>query len=209
MLGAILVALSLSGGSDAVPALPGTARPSLEARQSARVALPGGEALAGFDEAELVLSLDGGASYPIRVSRRLDTGAGEVEWVVPALPSHSARLGLRAGRKGAETLVAVSAGFAIHLGDGVPPERVVAAVNDLWTEEAAREASVPPSFPAGLGQVPSLLEGATEPTVDDDDQLAPLLLPVAGEDAPLRVAPVFRPPPAVAPSLPLVLPLRE
>ena len=51
----------------------------------------------GFDEAEVVLSLDGGLSYPIRVSRELDPCESTVSWRVPALATTSGRLALRLG----------------------------------------------------------------------------------------------------------------
>jgi hypothetical protein len=53
----------------------------------------------GFDEAELVLSLDGGLTYPIRVSRELDPCESTVVWRVPAIASDSARLALRMGEE--------------------------------------------------------------------------------------------------------------
>jgi hypothetical protein len=69
-----------------------------------------------FDEAELVLSLDGGLTYPIRVSRELDPCESTISWRVPALAAGSARLALRLGEESeweSEEIVAVSDTFQI------------------------------------------------------------------------------------------------
>jgi len=71
---------------------------------------------AGFDEAELVLSLDGGLTYPIRVSGELDPCESTVTWRVPALASGSVRLALRAGDDGgwsSEQILGLSDAFQI------------------------------------------------------------------------------------------------
>jgi hypothetical protein len=70
----------------------------------------------GFDEAELVLSLDGGLTFPIRVSRELDPCESTITWRVPAIATESARLALRMGEEGdgeAEEIVVLSAPFRI------------------------------------------------------------------------------------------------
>jgi len=75
-----------------------------------------GDVPPGYDEAELVLSLDGGVTYPIRVSRELDPCESTLVWRVPAIASGSARLALRMGEErdgDAEEIAAVSAPFRI------------------------------------------------------------------------------------------------
>jgi len=70
----------------------------------------------GYDEAELVLSLDGGLTYPIRVSRELDPCESTHAWRVPAIATDSARIALRMGeqRHGeSEQLAAISHTFRI------------------------------------------------------------------------------------------------
>lgn len=70
----------------------------------------------GFDEAELVLSLDGGLTYPIRVSRELDPCETTHSWHVPSIATDSARLALRMGEEGhgeSERLAAVGDTFRI------------------------------------------------------------------------------------------------
>jgi len=70
----------------------------------------------GFNEAEIVLSLDGGLSYPIRVSRELDPCESTVTWRVPALATTSARLAVRMGDESdgeSEEIAVVSDPFTI------------------------------------------------------------------------------------------------
>ncbi len=69
-----------------------------------------------IDEAEIVLSLDGGRTFPIRVSPELKSCATHFLWKVPALPAAHARLALRAGadeRDGTETIEILSQDFRI------------------------------------------------------------------------------------------------
>ncbi len=68
------------------------------------------------DEAEVVLSLDGGLTFPIRVSNELPPCATRHLWRVPALATGRARLALRTGSEGllrTERLRAVSGDFRI------------------------------------------------------------------------------------------------
>jgi|GEM_PF-2341728 len=57
---------------------------------------------AEVDEFEILLSLDGGASFPIRLTPQLDPSNGAYLWRVPDLPSHAARIRLRWGIRGQE-----------------------------------------------------------------------------------------------------------
>ena len=49
------------------------------------------------EELEIILSLDGGRTWRIRVSPELDADAGRYLWHVPDLPAERARLRIRAG----------------------------------------------------------------------------------------------------------------
>jgi len=69
-----------------------------------------------IDEAEIVLSLDGGKTFPIRVTPELKPCAARYLWKVPALPAAHARLALRAGseeRDTTESIEVLSADFRI------------------------------------------------------------------------------------------------
>jgi hypothetical protein len=102
----------------------------------------------GFDEAELVLSLDGGLTYPIRVSGELDPCESSATWRVPALASGTVRLALRAGDEegwSSEKIIGFSEPFQIlpdaenrvetlvpRSGEwGVAPEPEIADARDL------------------------------------------------------------------------------
>jgi hypothetical protein len=70
----------------------------------------------GFDEMELVLSVDGGRTFPLRVTRDVSPATRRLSWRVPALPTEHARLALRAGSKEepeSETICIVGPEFVI------------------------------------------------------------------------------------------------
>jgi hypothetical protein len=71
------------------------------------------ERLARADEWEAFLSLDGGATYPVRITPHLDRDLRRVRWQVPALPTADARLLLRFGDERRETYVELPQRFAI------------------------------------------------------------------------------------------------
>jgi hypothetical protein len=75
---------------------------------------------ADAEELEIVLSLDGGRTYPVRVSPELDAREGGYRWRVPDLPAAHARLMLRMGGEGGERVGALSRGFRIEHAEGVP-----------------------------------------------------------------------------------------
>jgi hypothetical protein len=72
------------------------------------------------EEIELVLSLDGGRSFHLRVSDRLEGRVETWRWRVPDLPTRSARLMLRMGDRAGEHIVALSPTFEILRGGSVP-----------------------------------------------------------------------------------------
>jgi len=101
---------------------------------------PGASGERKFDEMELVLSLDGGRSFPLRVTREVSPAEDFVLWRVPRLPSEHARIALRAGRgekRESETIRTVSAEFTI-LADGDDSLEPLCRVRGEWrTREAA------------------------------------------------------------------------
>lgn len=114
------------------------------------------------DEAELVLSLDGGKTFALRVSQEVDP-AGDVDafvFRVPSLPSTRAVLGLRAGHDGEdERVVALSEPFVVvaSASSSLEPLRKVRG------ELATREASVGGTDEApgtGVGPVGTSLAAA-------------------------------------------------
>lgn len=91
------------------------------------------------DEAEVVLSIDGGRTFPVRVSSELSVCASRFRWQVPALPTPHARLALRTGSGGGErteTLRIVSAEFTILPDPEGRREELYARGSEWWTRPA-------------------------------------------------------------------------
>jgi len=72
-----------------------------------------GMSLVGVQEWEAFLSLDGGASWPIRITPHLDLGLRRVSFPIPAVPSREVRLLLRVGDESYEEPYAVAETFTI------------------------------------------------------------------------------------------------
>jgi len=110
---------------------------------------------ADVDEMELVLSLDAGRSFPLRVTRRLSPDARSFVWRVPSLPTDRARLALRSGRQDdeeSETIRILSGEFAIVAGGDVSLEEVFRFAGEWWTREALE--SIPDRPEPGAFRLP-------------------------------------------------------
>ena len=127
--------------------------------------------LSGIDESELVLSLDGGARFPLRITRSQWTSRGSVSFRVPALPAARAVLALRGGAEDGERLLAESDAISIAADRSLPLE----PIRRSDSEWSTREASDGPAEPPGGFESP-----------------APTLAPLGGPDDPAA------PPPSVA-----------
>jgi hypothetical protein len=91
--------------------------------------------LDGVEEWEAFLSLDGGATYPFRITPHLDSERARFTWRVPALPSRDARLLLRFGDERQEQAFELPHRWVIEPPAWVVPEPVVLT---LGRGEAAR-----------------------------------------------------------------------
>jgi hypothetical protein len=69
--------------------------------------------LPDVEEWEAFLSLDGGRTYPIRITPHLDQDLRRVRWRVPGLPTSDARLLLRLGDEHRETAFELPQRFSI------------------------------------------------------------------------------------------------
>lgn len=139
-----------------------------------------------FDEAEVVLSLDGGRTFPIRVTPELRPCTTRFLWTVPALPTVHARLALRAGseeRDATEKLEILSGEFRILSDPDGRVEKLRRHVGEWW---------IPPP-PAAL-TAEDLLERSMSPA---NGQIA---APVTSFDAAIPTTPssTFRPSRAAA-----------
>lgn len=131
------------------------------------------------EELELLLSVDGGERFPIRLTRSIDPAPGAVAWTVPSVATNDARLRLRFGREGREEDGETSAPFRIFVPPGTPSSGFERREGECWVAgdavrvpsgirpvEAARSkgeaaspaADLPDDDPAGLA--PSNLEAA-------------------------------------------------
>jgi hypothetical protein len=165
----------------------------------------------GADEKELVLSLDGGQSYPVRVTA--ETGAADTILVfrVPNLPSARARIALRAGDGAREVVVAESAVFVIERDPASPLETVTRIGREFGTREALEgRAGEPLPSSCLASRDESFLEARNEPAPAEAP--SPFLLHASPGEAPgLAGAPSLSIRPAVPPvsRLPLDRPKRE
>lgn len=124
----------------------------------------------GSREMELLLSLDGGTSYAVRLSRELLPGSRAFTWRVPALPSADARLAIRAELFGRETVVATGPSFVIASPEAPTPLPAIRhRAGEIWSVHAAGAAG------AGPAAAPTLAPGSSHrATAAGDASLAAL-----------------------------------
>lgn len=127
----------------------------VEAGASLRIAWDRPAARAGEREMELLLSLDGGLTFPVRLTRDLPIREGSLLWRVPALASRRARLALRAGDDedpAAERIVCSTGEFTIGNDGGAPPARVedLSRVRNEWRTTEALDGPRPVPLSSGL-----------------------------------------------------------
>jgi hypothetical protein len=89
----------------------------------------------GAEEGELLLSLDGGATFPLRIGPRLDPSARSAWWVVPALPAGAARLRLRVGIEGREIECEPSGLFEIVTRPGATQVSFLLRDDEWWVAD--------------------------------------------------------------------------
>ena len=185
------------------------------------------EPLAAFgaldvEEWEAFLSVDGGATYPLRITPHLDSDLQRILWQVPATPTRDARLLLRFGDEHEETEYEVPLRFAISgrasmgavIARSTPgePARPGDSGVVIWVEGSRRGGSLrqmSSALPAGLypGNRPAeLIPGGVIAVISDSD---PDPVP-ASSDLQFRSPPARRsePIPAVRLVRPAAVPIR-
>jgi hypothetical protein len=85
------------------------------------------------EEVELLLSLDGGRSFHVRLTEELDGHVESYRWLVPDLPTASARLMLRMGDGAGERVAAISREFRIVHTEGSPEPDLRFHEGLMWT----------------------------------------------------------------------------
>ena len=97
---------------------------ALAAGSTAELEWTPGERFAELQEVqewEAFLSLDGGATYPVRITPHLDQDLRRIRFQVPPLPARDARILLRFGDETRETAVELPERFAIAASPGALP----------------------------------------------------------------------------------------
>jgi hypothetical protein len=100
------------------------------------VAIAWSDLPAGVEELEVLLSLDGGRSYPVRLTPSMDPRRAVFEWVVPNLPAACARVRLRVGIGGREIESEASPPFEIGRAVDAPIAPLEFRNGEWWIEEA-------------------------------------------------------------------------
>jgi hypothetical protein len=97
------------------------------------------------NECELLLSLDGGREFSVRLTPQLGRTTRELSWRVPNLPALRARLRLRVGIDGQEIESSASSGFTIVGASGSLLAPLRFAHGEWWTTPVpgASQAEVP------------------------------------------------------------------
>lgn len=114
---------------------------------------------AEVEEMELLLSLDGGRSFHVRLTPELEGHTNAFRWHVPDLPAEQARLLLRIGDEEGERVGALSRVFRILHTEGAPPPDLAFHEGLTWTGQEPTGAPVPSSItPATPG-----FESASDP----------------------------------------------
>jgi hypothetical protein len=104
---------ALEGGAPAVQLVAPRAGATLAAGSTAELEWAPFAKLAGVEEWEAFLSVDGGKTYPVRITPHLDQDLRRVTWQVPSTPTPDARLLLRFGDERREVSVELPHRFSI------------------------------------------------------------------------------------------------
>jgi hypothetical protein len=110
---ALAAAPAMADGAPPIRLVAPRAGATLAAGSTAELEWTPDARLAGVEEWEAFLSLDGGATYPVRITPHLDQDLRRVRWQVPPIPTPDARLLLRFGDERREVFLALPQRFAI------------------------------------------------------------------------------------------------
>ena len=119
------------------------------------------------DEMEVLLSVDDGHTFPIRLTAELPLCASSFRWKVPSVSSDHARLAVRVGRDGhaeSEAIVFVSPPFRITTFATKEDSGLVGGPSEWWTEQALREIGAEGLLGGALRGSPERLEAPISDT---------------------------------------------
>jgi hypothetical protein len=165
-----------------------------------------------IEEMEVLLSLDGGRTFPLRVTREMSEGTHQLNWRVPNLPTTSARLALRVGTEDeGEVIRDVSPEFTI-LAAGTEPLEDVRPFRGEWRAgEALTEMPFTAPFDApGLGGASESIRALPHETdFDRTNDAAPTGAPPDRNFETIQPTPGGRVPTPISTRFPLTVPRRE
>lgn len=148
------------------------------------------------EEFELLLSLDGGASYAVRLTPELVPATRRLAWQVPNLPVRDARLRLRVGVGGREIESPPSASFEIVAAPSAAAATLRYSAGEWWTSRPAGPSSPEPVSGErrwrrpGASRIETVLALAPDEThqLTFDPASQPVALPVAVLERPALAA---------------------
>ena len=111
---------------------------------------------ADAEEIELLLSVDGGQHFSLRLTDELDSSSGSFLWRVPSLLTDSASLAIRVGAHGEETVSASGPLFRLSHGPSTPAVLLRWKAGEIWLDSRDPDASKLGSTrsPSGLSTHP-------------------------------------------------------
>jgi len=133
LLAALALMLALAPAPAFAARGPALAWPGGELTAGQIVELSWGELPAGVGELEILLSLDDGRHYAVRVSPELDARERSFRWRVPLLPAARARLRMRLGSARAEIETEPTEPFRIVGSLSEPAPQHLVLEGPLWT----------------------------------------------------------------------------
>lgn len=136
------------------------------------------------EEFELLLSLDGGTTFQLRLTAMLDPRLTSYSWRVPNLPTGAACLRLRVGVDGCEKMLRPGPLFQLSGDAGVPIGRITFHGGEWWPTDGVavetHDVEIEPGWsnkePRGSGAV------TAAPPPQRPDVRAPQVVPVAGNN---------------------------
>lgn len=165
-----------------------------------------------IEEMEVLLSLDGGETFSLRVTRQMSQGTHELRWRVPNLPTLRARLALRVdNEEEGEVIRDVSDEFTILAADTEPLEEV-RRFRGEWRAEGALEEiprAVPFDAPGLRGTADSIRAPRYETEFDRTRDVAPTGAPPDGDPEAVEPVHLDRVSLPASPRIPQNVPKRE
>ena len=119
---------------------------------------------------ELLLSLDGGLSFPVQLTPQLDPLLGSLDWLVPNLVVPHASLRMRVG-VGREEIESTPSGvFAIESTAGGPVTGLRYDFGQWWVQESGWQEPGRHPDPTAGPPVPRCFDGASEGAPESDER---------------------------------------